>query len=36
MAAARRIAATGHDEVFSLRGGIAAWADEIEPDLRVV
>lgn len=36
MTAARRIAATGHDEVFSLRGGIAAWADEIEPDLRVV
>jgi len=36
MTAARRIAATGHDEVFSLRGGIAAWADEIEPDLRIV
>jgi sulfur-carrier protein adenylyltransferase/sulfurtransferase len=36
LVAARRIAAAGMTEVVSLRGGIAAWAAEIEPDLRVV
>ena len=34
--AARQITAAGLSGVVSLRGGIAAWAEEIEPDLRVV
>lgn len=34
--AASRITAAGVNGVVSLRGGIAAWAEEIEPELRVV
>jgi len=34
--AARRLAEAGWPDVESLRGGIRAWADEVEPDLRIV
>lgn len=34
--AASRITAAGVNEVVSLRGGIVAWAEEIDPKLRVV
>ncbi len=36
MTAVRRLTGAGRQDVSSLRGGIMAWADEIEPDLRVV
>ena len=36
LTAARKVAASGRGPVTSLRGGIAAWAQEIEPGLPVV
>jgi len=36
LTAAARIARSGRPDVVSLRGGIAAWAEVIDPDLRVV
>jgi adenylyltransferase/sulfurtransferase len=34
--AARRLLEAGHREVFNLRGGLLAWARDVDPDVVVV
>ena len=36
MEAAGRIAEAGHKAVSNLRGGIVAWAQEIDPEITIV